>query len=493
MPPTDHPSADLERGALSFRDSLVMAISSVSPAYSVALSFVGLGAAVALQMPAAVLLGFLPNIGMAIAFYKMNRLDPDCGTAYTWVSRSLSPTLGFMCGWVLMLETVIAMAFATPLLGQITLELISKVGIQEVFGFSLNPAPLGAAAAVGIAWMCGLTWILVRGIRVAAHFQYALLMIECLVVGGFSIAGLVAGGGPPISLDWLNPFHISTFAGLASGMVVSVFLYAGWVTPIFLNEESQDSSETPGQTPILGLILLLGLFLIAAISVQHVLTPHELSESGTHTLSVFAAKIAPSPIASLAVLALLTSTAAVLQASILPVVRVAFSMSRDGVLGPTWTKIHPRYGTPWLGTIIVSGATVAITLASVFLKSLNDIVLAGVIAAGVLLSLFYALAGVACTVYYRDRVLRSAREFFVVGVIPIVSSLSLFGLAIYLEQDLWNSPEAFALNGANPKFQAVFPVIVFLAGFAVLAFTHWRRRVRPRAVSTTAPVTESAE
>ncbi|MDX6585398.1 MAG: hypothetical protein QOI10_4582 [Solirubrobacterales bacterium] len=50
-------------------------------------------------------------------------------------------------------------------------------------------------------------------------------------------------------------------------------------------------------------------------------------------------------------LALLFSVAASLLAALIPTARQALAMGRDATLGPLWTRVHPRYGTPAAGTL----------------------------------------------------------------------------------------------------------------------------------------------
>src|ERR1700694_2052706 len=104
----------LAKSALGLLDDTVIAISSTAPAYSIATSMAGLVLVVGLATPAAVWLGFLPVTGIAIAYYYMNRLDPNCGAAYTWASKALHPAVGFMNGWVVILTDLLFMSFAAP-------------------------------------------------------------------------------------------------------------------------------------------------------------------------------------------------------------------------------------------------------------------------------------------------------------------------------------------------------------------------------------------
>jgi len=85
----------LRKGALGLWDDTVIAVSSTAPAYSIATSLGALAVAVGLAGPAAIWVGFIPVTGIAVAYYYMNRMDPNCGAAYTWASKALHPGIGF--------------------------------------------------------------------------------------------------------------------------------------------------------------------------------------------------------------------------------------------------------------------------------------------------------------------------------------------------------------------------------------------------------------
>src|SRR5437588_12218861 len=103
-------TTQLRHGALGLIDSTVIAVSSTAPAYTIATTLATLGAAVALQAPAAVIVGFFPVMGIAIAFWWLNKRDPDCGASYMWVGRALGRPLGFMNGWVIIVADIVFMS-----------------------------------------------------------------------------------------------------------------------------------------------------------------------------------------------------------------------------------------------------------------------------------------------------------------------------------------------------------------------------------------------
>ena len=60
---------------------------------------------------------FIPMLLVASAYYYMNRADPDCGTTFTWVTRAMGPSTGWIGGWAIIVADVIVMANLAQIAG----------------------------------------------------------------------------------------------------------------------------------------------------------------------------------------------------------------------------------------------------------------------------------------------------------------------------------------------------------------------------------------
>src|ERR1044071_3483551 len=109
----------LKKDALGFASSVVIGVASTAPGYSLAASL-GLVVAVTgvgLQAPAGMLVAFVPMLLIASSYYYMNRADPDCGTTFSWVTRAMGPSWGWMGGWAIVVADVIVMANLAQIAG----------------------------------------------------------------------------------------------------------------------------------------------------------------------------------------------------------------------------------------------------------------------------------------------------------------------------------------------------------------------------------------
>src|ERR1700744_33589 len=100
----------LRAGALGLISSVVIAVSSTAPAYSMAATLGLIVAVFGVHSPGTLIVSFLPMLCIAIAFRELNKADPDCGTTFTWTARAFGPRAGWMGGWGLIAADIIVMA-----------------------------------------------------------------------------------------------------------------------------------------------------------------------------------------------------------------------------------------------------------------------------------------------------------------------------------------------------------------------------------------------
>ena len=128
----------------------------------------------------------------------------------------------------------------------------------------------------------------------------------------------------------------------------------------------------------------------------------------------------------LVVLAIVISAISSTQTTIIPASRTTFSMGRADALPRRFAAIHPRFRTPAFSTIVVA---LAATLWYVPANFISENFLFDTISAlSLMIAFYYALSGLACAVFYRRELLRSAKNFVFIGVGPLVGA----GILLYL-------------------------------------------------------------
>ncbi|MGJ5830446.1 APC family permease [Streptomyces ossamyceticus] len=467
------PAPALKR-SLGVVDGVAIAASSTAATTSIAIGMGTIGSIVGLQAPALLLLAFLPVLGIATAYARLNRSEPNCGNGYVWVGKSLGPWPGFLTGWVTLVGSIIFCAYTSAIMGSVVLILAGKAGLHSVAGVALDPTSTGVTTAVGLVILLALAALAVTGLRAAARFQFALLVFEYAVLLGFCGWALVTGD-QDFSLSWFNPFEIPDGTAFAQGLVLAVFFFWGWDAAFSVTEETKSPGDS-ARGGFIALFAMLGLFLFASVAFQREMSLAELIRNGPQALPYLGAKLAAEPWATLPVLALMFSAMASVQATLIPTARGLLAMGRDRTMGPVWTRVHPRYGTPAAGTAVVLGVATVIALLAVAIPRLSDMLLAAVNASGLLVALYYGLTALACAVRFRTSLRSGPREALLAVGVPAASGLVLLGLGCYLGHSYLTMSDHFELSPDNGWFMFSLPAAIVLAGLAMAAVAKYVRR-----------------
>jgi amino acid transporter len=414
----------LKRGAISFISNVVIGVASTAPGYSLAATLGGIAGFAAFGAPAIMIVAFIPMLFIAAAYYWMNRADPDCGTTFSWVTRAMGPHLGWLGGWGIIVTDIIVMPNLAGIAGQYSFQL-----------FGNNSPSTFEVTLVGVAWIVVMTTICYIGIELSARTQQLLLGAEFLTLVIFAIVALIkvyAGGAIStshhIALSWFNPFDIKGFNNFTEAILLAVFIYWGWDSGVTVNEETEDSSTAPGRAAIVSTIVLVGIYVLVAVAATAYAGPALLSNNATDVFAPIGKHVLGSGLDKLLIIAVLTSAAASTQTTILPTARTVLSMARSRAIPTRFGAIHPRYLSPSLATLAMGGVSVVWYVVMTILSKhvLSD----SILALGLGIAFYYGLTGFACAVFYRRELLKSARSFFFVGVLPVAGGTILFALFI---------------------------------------------------------------
>ncbi|MFI0508938.1 APC family permease [Streptomyces sp. WSLK1-5] len=466
------PSPDLRR-SLGVVDGVAIAASSTAATTSIAIGMGTIATIVGLQAPVLLLLAFLPVLGIATAYARLNRSEPNCGNGYVWVGKSLGPWPGFLTGWVTLVGSVIFCAYTSAIMGSVVLAFANKAGLHSVAGIALDPTSTGVTTAVGLVILLALTALAVTGVRAATRFQFALLVFEYTVLLAFCGWALITGDHA-LSLSWFNPFEISSGTSFAQGMVLAVFFFWGWDAAFSVNEETKSPGDA-ARGGLIALFAMLGLFLFASVAFQREMSLAELVRNGPQALPYLGEKLAAEPWATLPLVALMFSAVASVQATLIPTARGLFAMSRDRTMGPVWTRVHPRWGTPAAGTVVVMAIAGVIAVLAVAIPRLSDMLLAAVNAIGLIVALYYGLTALACAVRFRSARHEGPREALLAIGVPAVSGLILLGLGGYLGYSYLTMSDHFELSPDNGWFMFSLPAVIVLAGLGMAAVAKYVR------------------
>jgi amino acid transporter len=471
----------LKSGALGLLSSTVIATASVAPAYSIAATLGFVVAAVGLRSPIIAILAFVPMLLTSIGYAEMNKADPDCGTTFTWATRAFGPKTGWAGGWAIVAADILVMASLAQVASQYCFLLFNANGIGT--NPSSNWVLLG-----GIVWIILMTAICYVGIEVSANFQKILLSIELTMLAVLSITALVKvgnGSAPAAHLtpswSWLNPFDVPSFSAFVSGIILMVFIYWGWDTALSVNEETKDRNRTPGIAAILSTLILLVTYALVIFSAQAFAgigttgnglgNPNNAGDVlSIQGHAVFGTGTVGNVFFRLLLIMVLSSAAASTQTTILPTARTTLSMAVYKAIPRAFSKIHPRFLTPTVSTVVMGG--ISIVFYVIVNNAHNPIGLIGdaVIAIGLYIAFYYGLTGFACVWYYRRSLTSSARNLWMQGILPLTGALILWflgGWSIWLDYDV-NTANDFTFWTVPGLHWQVGGAFLIAAGAALL-------------------------
>lgn len=458
----------LKPNAIGFISSTVIGVASTAPGYSLAAVLGYVALEVGFQAPAIMILAFIPMLFIAASYYYLNRSDPDCGTTFTWVTKAMGPRIGWINGWAIVVADVIVMANLAQIAGLYSFLLI---------GWDSAAESTWAVTTIGVLWILIMTWIVARSVELSARTQNFLLGAEIATLTAFAVVALakVYIDNPPgshhVSASWFNPFAINDFSALIAGVLLAVFIYWGWDSTVTVNEETEDASRTPGIGALTATLILVGIYVIVSVAALAFSGVEPLTNDANidDVLSYLGTQVFGSPWDKILIIAVLTSAAASTQTTILPTSRTALSMARAKALPDRFGEVHPRYFTPYFSTWVFGIASIVWYVA---LTAISENILFDSIAAlGLMIAFYYGFTGIACAVYYRKELLKSAKNFFFIGVCPVVGALLLGAMFFKSAWDLAspsNSESGESWLGVGPPLMIV--IIFFVIGLLYMIY-----------------------
>lgn len=365
-------------------------------------------------MVAFVIAGFICVVA-ALCYAEIAAMMPVSGSAYTYTYATMGELLAWTVGWALVLEyAVAASAVSVGWSGYFTGTVLNEfLGVELPSYLAGAPLALGGIEggfvnlpAVVIAVL--ITWLLMIGTSESARVNAVLVAIKVAALTAFIVLTLPS---EEFSSDRFNPFlPAGIFGGFGSGLgavgaaATIFFAYVGFDAVSTAAEETRNPQRN---VPIglIGSLLICTVFyiLVAAGAIgtvggQPIMGPNSVpfpagSEELARQCATYAADDLPlvcskealahvlrqigwSGVGNMLGVAAFVALPSVILILMFGQTRVAFVMSRDGLLPESWSRVHPKWHTPHVITAI-TGAAVAFAAAFLPVGKLADIANAG--------------------------------------------------------------------------------------------------------------------
>lgn len=345
--------------------------------------------------PALVLSMIIAAIACAFAglcYAELASMIPVAGSAYTYAYATVGEMIAWIIGWDLILEYALATSTVAVGWSGYAVSLLRDIGIMV-------PPELAAARGTDIVLADGslvtgvfnlpaslivlaVSALLVIGIRESANANTALVLIKSLVLVVFVGAGIAY-----ISRDNLTPFippNTGTFgefgwSGIIRGAGVIFFAFIGFDA---VSTAAQEARNPQRDMPIgiLGSLVICTLIYIAMSAVMTGIMPYQLL--GTPKPVATALETYPSLLwlKTLVEIGAIAGLSSVILVMMVGQPRIFYAMSKDGLIPPMFGRIHRKYRTPHIGTIVV-GVTAVILAGLLPIGTLGELVSMGTLLA----------------------------------------------------------------------------------------------------------------
>ena len=332
----------------------------------------------------------------ALCYAEFASMVPISGSAYTYCYATLGELVAWIIGWDLILEyavgnIAVAISWSNYFKGLVrgfgivipdwvsmdyrtAARVVDSQGVQTV----LRDAPrlLGVPIVfnfLAVAIVAAITMLLVWGIRESARFNAVMVLVKILVLGFFIVVGLF----------WIRPANWTPFApngwaGISAGAAVVFFAYIGFDAVSTVAEETREPQRNL-PVGIIGSLAICTVFYVAVSAIFTGLISYPdlraaLSTEQAKPLTLALQSASPGLGWAVGIVALgsVIAHTAVLLVFQLGQTRIFFSMARDGLMPPFMARVHPRFRTPHVATIL-AGVFVAFFVAVASLDEMVDL------------------------------------------------------------------------------------------------------------------------
>lgn len=398
--------------------------------------FVLTGIAAATQSGPAVVLSFV-IAGTACAFAALAYAElassvGGCGSAYGYSYVAFGEIVAWIIGWDLILEYAVSVAaVANGWSGYFNNGMLA-MGVNLPSAITKAPALGGFVNLPAVVIILLLTVLLCMGVRQSARSNTAMVFIKLITISVFIFVAIFnvhpANWSPFMPFGWFDAGVDGKPTGVLAGASIVFFAYVGFDAVSTAVEEAIDPQKTVPAGIIGSLMFCTVIYIVVSGLLTGVVSYKELNVPSpvAHALQLMGYSWAAA-LVSAGVIAGLTTVMLVLFYAL---TRIIFAMSRDGLLSPFFSKLHPVSKTP-VRVIVICGVVMAIFAGFVPLHDLAELVNIGTLAAFVLVCF-----GVIAMRYRQPNLNRPFKNPFN-PLFPLLGMFSCGALMLFLPAITW--------------------------------------------------------
>ncbi|WP_242369825.1 APC family permease [Adlercreutzia muris] len=299
------------------------------------------------------IVGFIAIFFTALSYVRMSNKFPIAGSVYSYVQRGINPHVGFISGWLILLDYCI-----TPALLYV---MVANWGTMLVPG-----SPWYLWVIVFVAFN---TFVNIRGISMTRGIDFVIFAVEILAVIAFIALGcnfIMGGGGAgEFNADPLwQPGKVDAHF-LAAGISIAALNFLGFDGISTLAEETNEPQKNIGR----GILIALGLIIVCFVAQTYIASlvqpdwqswsPEHAENAWFYGCEMIGGELFRNIMLVINIVAI--GIANIMNAQ-LAASRLLYSMGRDAVIPRIFGKVHPKYQTPWVGALFIGAVALVLSL-----------------------------------------------------------------------------------------------------------------------------------
>ncbi|WP_282191040.1 APC family permease [Adlercreutzia caecimuris] len=299
------------------------------------------------------IVGFIAIFFTALSYVRMSNKFPIAGSVYSYVQRGINPHVGFISGWLILLDYCI-----TPALLYV---MVANWGTMLV--------PNSPWYLWVIVFVVFNTFVNIRGISMTRGIDFVIFAVEILAVIAFIALGcnfIMGGGGAgEFNADPLwQPGKVDAHF-LAAGISIAALNFLGFDGISTLAEETNEPQKNIGR----GILIALGLIIVCFVAQTYIASlvqpdwqswsPEHAENAWFYGCEMIGGELFRNIMLIINIVAI--GIANIMNAQ-LAASRLLYSMGRDKVIPSIFGKVHPKYQTPWVGAIFIGAVALVLSL-----------------------------------------------------------------------------------------------------------------------------------